>query len=161
MRFARTHRPQVEVGPGERVLAWANTDGDVVLAGTRDAVYLPHRVPWEEVESVGWDAESTTLRISEVGEWGEQRPEHAFVVAEPGRFLQLVRERVTASVVYQCAVAVADRRHLRVIARRAPGRPAELRWIYEYDDGVDPADPAVRLAAAEALATAQEELGER
>ena len=156
----RRGRPQVDVAPGERVLAWAVTADDVTVAGTRDAAYLPVRVPWEQVEAVSYDADTSTLRISEVGTWGEERPEHSFVIEEPGRFLELVRERVTASVVYQRHVPVSARRALRVIARRAPGRPAELHWIYEYDEGVDPDDPAVRLAAAEALAAAKEELGD-
>ena len=61
------------------------------------------------------------LRVSEVGAWGEPRPEHRFVIDEPGRLLELVRERVTASVVLQRHVPVDGRRGVRVIARRAPG----------------------------------------
>ena len=60
--------------------------------------------------------------------WGEQRPEHAFAIDEPGRLLELVRERVTASVVLQRHVPVDGRRGVRVIARRAPAadRPTLL-----------------------------------
>ena len=90
----RRARPQIDVGPGERVLAWAVAADGVTVAGTRDAAYLPVRVPWEQVEAVSYDADTSTLRISEVGTWGEQRPEHSFVIEEPGRFLELVRERV-------------------------------------------------------------------
>ena len=48
---------------------------------------------------------------------------------------------------------------LRVIARRAPRGDQPVRWIYEFDAGIDPADPAVRAAADEALALAQTEVG--
>ena len=48
---------------------------------------------------------------------------------------------------------------MRVIARRAPRGDQPVRWIYEYDDGVDPDDPAVRQAAEEALAAARAEVG--
>ena len=58
--------------------------------------------------------------------------------------LELVRERVTASVVLQRHVAVSGRRGLRVIARRAPRGNAPVDWFFEYDAGVDPDDAEVR-----------------
>ena len=70
-----------------------------------------------------------------------------------------MRERVTASVVLQRHVPLAGRRGLRVIARRAPRGNQPVAWFYEYDEGVDPADPAVRAAAEAALRDAREELG--
>ena len=56
-------------------------------------------------------------------------------------------------------VPIDGRRGVRVIARRAPAGDRRLRWIYEYDAGIDPDDPAVRLAAETALAAAQDEVG--
>ena len=85
--------------------------------------------------------------MAEVGRWGQPRREHSFVIAEPRRFLELVRERVTASVVLVRHAPVVGRRGVRVIARRAPAGDGELSWIYEYDAGIDPDDPTVRLAA--------------
>ncbi|WP_211348908.1 hypothetical protein [Nocardioides litoris] len=156
---ARRRRPDLEVGPGERLLAWATTDDGVVIGGTRDAFYAPVRVPWEQVEAADWDSETGSLRLSEVGEWGRPRPEHVYAVADPGRLLQLVRERVTASVVYQRHVPITGRRGIRVIARRPPARTTEVTWVYEFDEGIDPDDPFTRLAAAEALAAARIEVG--
>ena len=124
-----------------------------MLAGTRDAFYVAadggetRRVPWEQVEAADWDRDTDTFRLSEVGTWGEQRPIHTAVLADPGRLLELVRERVTASVVLQRHVVVDGRRGLRVIARRAPSGSGGVQWIYEYDEGVDPDDPAVREVA--------------
>jgi hypothetical protein len=152
-------RPDLDVGPGERLLAWAETDDGRVIGGTRDAFYAPERVPWEQVEAADWDRDTTVLRLSEVGAWGAERPEHVYDVAEPGRLVQLIRERVTASVVYQRHVPLDGRRGLRVIARRAPGLAGALTWVYEYDEGVDPDDPLVRLAAAQALEAARDEVG--
>jgi hypothetical protein len=34
-----------------------------------------------------------------------------------------------------------------------------VTWLYEFDEGVDPGDPAVLAAAREALAAAQAEVG--
>ena len=104
-----------------------------------------------------WGQRQPCLAV--VGSWGEQRPEHTFAIAEPGRLLELVRERVTASLVLQRDVPVTGRRGLRVIARRAPRGDRPLRWFYEYDAGVDPDDPRVRELAAQALAEARDEVG--
>ena len=146
------------------MLASAATDDGTVMAGTRDAFYVAagdevRRVPWEQVEAADWDRDTDTFRLSEVGSWGEQRPVHTAVLAEPGRLLELVRERVTASVVLQRHVMVSARRGLRVIARRAPSGAGGVQWVYEYDEGVDPDDPAVRALARDALETMRHEVG--
>jgi len=158
MRLRR--RPELEVAPGERLLAWTTTVDGIVIGGTRDALYLPERLPWEQVEAADWDSESATFRVREVGSWGRPCVEHEFTFEEPGRLLQLVRERVTASVVLQRHVPIRGKRGVRVIARRAPGRHDDLSWVYEFDEGVDPDDPEVRRLAAEALVAAREELGQ-
>lgn len=158
MRLRRS-RPPIEVGPGERVLAWAEA-AEGMVAGTRDALYVGStRIAWELVEAADWDRDTSVLRVSEVGTWGEHRPEHRFTIEEPGRLLELVRERVTASVVLQRHVPLQGRRGLRVIARRAPRGDRPVVWVFEYDAGIDPADPDVQRAAQEALAAAQEEVG--
>ena len=159
-RLRRRTSPAVAVGRGESVLAWARAVDGTVVAGTRDALYVgERRVAWEEVEAADWDRDSDLFRVSEVGRWGEQRVEHALRLEEPGRLLELVRERVTASVVMQWHVPVDDRRELRVIARRAPRGDRQVTWFHEYDEGVDPDDPEVRATAREALRQARAELG--
>jgi hypothetical protein len=160
----RTPAPAVAVGPGEKVLASATAADGTVLAGTRDAFYVvaggeTRRVPWEQVEAADWDRDTDMFRLSEVGSWGDQRPVHAATLTEPGRLLELVRERVTASVVLQRHVAVGGRRGLRVIARRAPSGAGGVQWVYEYDEGVDPDDPGVREAARTALELARRDVG--
>jgi hypothetical protein len=161
-RFRARERPPIEVAPGERLLAWAPTP-DGAIGGTRDALYIVStvvtRVPWEQVEAADWDVDASVLRVSEVGTWGEARPEHRFTIEEPGRLLELVRERVTASVVLQRHVPIRGRRGLRVIARRAPRGDRPISWIYEFDAGIDPDDPAVRQAAEEAPAAARADVG--
>ena len=160
MRLRRPARPAIDLGPGERLLAWTESASGDLVGGTRDALYVPAgRVPWEQVEAADWDKETSVLRVSEVGTWGERRPEHVFTLEQPGRLLELVRERVTASVVLQRHVPLAGRRGVRVIARRAPRGDQPMRWVFEYDEGVDPLDPAVQRAAEDALAAARDELG--
>ena len=164
MRLRRS-TPAISVGSGERVLAATTAQDGTVLAGTRDAFYARSaggevvRVPWEQVEAATWDAETDTFRLTEVGTWGQPRREHVAVLDEPGRLLELVRERVTASVVLQRHVKVDGRRGLRVIARRAPRGDRPVEWVYEYDEGVDPTDPRVADAAREALELARRDVG--
>jgi hypothetical protein len=153
------------------VLAWAESSSGAVVAGTRDALYVVSpgppssvepaetRLPWEQVEAADWNRDTSRLRISEVGSWGEERVEHTLTIEEPGRLLELVRERVTASVVLQRHVPLRGRRGLRVIARRAPRGDRPLVWFFEYDEGIDPHDPEVRAAAEAALAAARDEVG--
>ena len=165
MRSPRRARPDVPVGPGERVLAWAPLVDGAWAVGTRDALYLPGlRLPWEQVQAADWDPATDHLRVSEVGTWGEPRPVHDVSVADAAakhadRLLQLIRERVTASVLIQRHVRISGRRGLRVLARRAPSGHSEITWIYEYDEGIDPDDPFVRAAAESALEAARSDVG--
>lgn len=162
MRLPRK-RSSVEVAPGEAELARAASGAGVVV-GTREALYVPTsvgnlRVPWEQVESADWDNEAEVLRVREVGTWGDRRPEYRLALTDPGRLLELVRERVTATVLLQRHVAVDGSRGVRVIARRAPSGERAVTWLFEYDEGVDPDDPRVAAAAETVLAAAQEEVG--
>jgi hypothetical protein len=148
----------------DRVLASAVATDGTWLLGTRDALVIVEpaetiRLAWEHVETAHWDREEERLRVAEVGEFGQVRPVHTFTVREPGLLLQMVRERVTASVLLQRRVAVSGRRGLTVIARRPPRGQGEIIWACEYDAGVDPDDPDVRRAAEDAVRSAQDELG--
>jgi len=145
---------------GERVLASATTEDGTLVAGTRDHLLIgARRLLWERLQSADWDKESTTLRVAEVGDWGAERPVHELVLPEPGRLLELVRERLTASVVLQRHVAIRGRKGVFVIARRAPRGDGPLQWVYEFQEGIDPTDPAVRRAAEATLAAARDEVG--
>jgi hypothetical protein len=157
---ARAH-----LGRGERALARAVSNDGTWLLGTRDALVIVEpadtiRIPWERVETADWDRDEERLRVAEVGEFGRPRPVHVFEVPEPGLLLQMVRERVTASVLLQRRVPVVGRTGLMVIARRPPQGSGEITWAFEFDAGVDPDDPAVEAAAAQGLRAAQEELGQ-
>jgi len=153
---------QAGLARGERVLAFAN-DGDRWLLGTRSALVLVGedtvRLPWETVQAADWDQDESSLTVSEVGEFGRPRSAYVFTLANPALLLQLVRERVTASVVLQRGFQVAGKRGFKVIGRRSPeGGP--ITWMHEYDAGIDPDEPDVAAAAAEALAQARADVGE-
>lgn len=171
---------------GEKVLAATSTTDDRWLLGTRVALHVvpspkpspvseqsgeaaaqpssvvepvETRIPWESVERADWDRDEEQLVVTEVGEFGRVRPRHVFPVSEPGLLLELVRERVTASVVLQRRIFTDGTRGLLVIGRRPPTGEGEVIWAYQFDAGVDPEDPAVAAAAEEGLRAAQADLG--
>ncbi|MEQ6902612.1 hypothetical protein [Nocardioides sp. YIM 152588] len=150
--------PPLEVAAGERVLAWATGENGAV-GGSRQALYLPRRVPWERVASAEWDEESSLLRVTELAPWGEPQPVHERRLADAGLLLQLVRERVTASIVLQRHVVVPGLGGARVLARRPPSGTGALAFFVEYDEGLDPTDPRVGAVVDAALATAREDVG--
>lgn len=160
--FGRRSRGPVTV-PGARVLAsavdedghgWAATPGSLVLVHEDAAAGV--RVPWERVRGADWDSVTSTLKVTELGEWGRGRPVHTGRFTEAGALLEVVRERVTASVVWQQHVAVPGTgAGLLVMVRQGLTGDRERHWLVELDEGLDPDDPTVRTAADTALAQAR------
>ena len=149
---------------GERPLAWATARDGSWLIGTRRLLALVGAdevttLPWERVEDAGWDREEDRLRVTAIAEYGEPRPAYTFEMDEPALLLQMLRERVTASIVLQRRVPVRGRLGITVIGRRSPsGGP--VSWMHSYDAGLDPDDPEVAVVADLVLAQARAEVGE-
>lgn len=149
--------------PG-RVLASAAAKDGIWLAGTRHALIVVRdgqaaSLGWERVQHADWDADTSTLTVEEVRDYGGPVSASAYVLARPGSILTLVRERVTASIVVQRRVDLARRRGFTVVGRRAPDGMGPVTWAWAFDPGVNPLDPAVRSAAEQALREAQESVG--
>lgn len=149
----------------ERVLASAETEEGTWLLGTRDRLVIVAPagtvtlLSWERVHRADWESESSTLRVEEVQDWGAPVSLRSFVLEDPHVLLTLVRERVTASVVVQQRVDMERGRGLSVVGRRAPAGSGEITWAFEFDEGVDPDDPAVQVVAEAALRDAKDSLG--
>lgn len=152
---------------GERALAWASDASGRWYVGTNLALHLPgpagpapyRRVGWEDVQRADWDQESERLTIVEVAEYGDPEPADSFAVVEPGRLLELIRERVTNTVVCTVYARVRGKEGVSVVGRRSPARGEPVRWSYVLSSTLDPADPVVARVAAETLAQARGELG--
>ena len=149
---------------GEKALAFAQAADGSWLLGTRRSLVLVLtddvvHLPWEEVEDAAWNKDDGRLRITGVGQYGEPRPSYAFTMEDPALLLQLVRERVTASIVLQRRVPVRDKLGVTVIGRRSPAG-GEVSWMHAYDEGLDPMDPEGVAVADLALQQAQSEVGE-
>jgi hypothetical protein len=148
-----------------KVLAAAEAEDGTWLVATRDAwcAVTPDGVaevlPWERVHRADWDQDNAVLRVERVEDYGAPVSPRSWTVPEPGPLVDVLRERVTASVLMQRRIEVDKRRGFSIIARRPPSTPGEVTWAYELDAGVDPDDPAVAAAAEAALREAQESLG--
>lgn len=154
---------------GEKVLAYAQEAvpdrPERWLLGTRMALYVvsagedPVRLGWETIQAADWNLESETLTVSEIGQYGAPRAAYVFTLEAPALLLQLIRERVTASVVLQRGYLMDGKVGFKVIGRRAPaGGP--IAWMHEYDVGIDPDAEDVKVAAQEALLRARADVGE-
>ncbi|MGH3357006.1 MAG: hypothetical protein ACRDOJ_13995 [Nocardioidaceae bacterium] len=151
--------------PGESVRASAQDSEGRWYAGTERALIVPEgdhfrRVPWETIERAGWDRDSEHLVVVETAEFGRQQPTHRASLEAEGRLLELLRERVTASIVVTHFEPVEGKRGITVSARRSPHTDAELVWTVLVDKGLDADSPPVREAAKRGLAAARSEIGE-
>lgn len=149
---------------GERLLAATRDADGRQLVGSDRALYVPaeggwHRTPWQRIDHATWDRESEALVVVEVADYGQPQPRYEFAMADPGQFLELVRERVTASVLGTRHFPLPDGEWLQVIARRAPVADGEVDWSVRLADSLDPSDPSVLRLVDQALADARDELG--
>lgn len=164
MRLPRPVRvpAPLRAAAGERVLAWSPVE-DGWLAGTRGhLVHVPTegppvRLAWADVQAADWSQDEATLTVTEVGEFGATRGRRTFRLGEAALLLQLVRERVQASIVLQRHHVVSGKRGVRVVARRhADGT---IAWLVEYDEGVDPESPQTVRIVEKALVQARSDVG--
>ena len=149
---------------GESALATSADREGRWYVGTARALLVPEgggwrRVPWETVERATWDRDSEQLIVIETADFGRPQPAHRAALPDPERLLQLIRERVTASVVIKVFEPVEGKRGVTVSGRRSPHSDDEPMWSVLVDPGLDERSPQVRAAAERALAAAQSELG--
>ncbi|RJL21451.1 hypothetical protein [Bailinhaonella thermotolerans] len=153
MRFFRGLPAEARAGlrleRGERPLAHAVTPQGGHVVATTLALHLPTgaRLPWETVERAQWKDDWVHVFTTD----GE---EHHVRLSEAGRLPEVLRERVTASIVVNRHVRLdvggPEERGVRIMARRAPGSD-RLTWTFAFDEGLDPEDPGLRAAAEQAL----------
>lgn len=156
-------REALSLARGERILAAGQDADGVWLIGTDRSLYVgggPYtEMPWERVERATWDRDEEALVVEEVADFGEPQPRHVARLQDPRRLLELVRERVTASILLTRNVPVEGTRGIKLVARRSPVGQGEPQFSFWLADGIDPDDPAVRDASRRGIAVAREELG--
>jgi hypothetical protein len=150
---------------GERPLAWAADRDGRWHIGTDRALHLGvgagfHRLPWERIERADWHRDDERLAVVEVADWGEPEQRHDIGVAEPGQLLELLRERVTKSVLTTVYARVRRGAGLSVVARRSPSGDGPVAWSFVLAPGLDPTDPDVIEVAERTLREATAELAD-
>ena len=152
-------RDVLPLHPRERLLAVARlADGSWVAATPRALVLPGRRVDWSTVAHAEWSDERSQLRVDQMRTAGAEAETHRLVLDEPGRVPEVVRDRVTSSIVASRHTPVEGRAGVRVVARRVPGED-ELQWQVVVDRGLDPADPRVQAASHTAVSDLRRELG--
>lgn len=151
--------------PGDRVLAGAQARDGRWCVGSAAACHLlgddgVRTLPWEQLERADWDTETDTLTLVESAEWGEPENVTQLVLDDPRSLLELVRERITKSVLFSRFTRVVGKRGLSVVGRRSPTGDGPITWSYVVSAGLDPADPLLVEAAETALAEARRELAD-
>lgn len=106
-------------------------------------------VGWEYVARAWWDGEGLCVR--ETAPVGTRPVEHRVRVPEPGWLPEVIRERVTATIVVNQYARLRQEGGVRVVGRRRPGTD-EVLWTLMFDSSLDPADDELR-ARAESLLT--------
>ena len=152
------------LAPEERVLAAAQDTDTRWHVGTDLALHVTgadgiRRLLWQRIDRASWNPDDERLMVVEVADFGQPEPRFSLHVEQPGNLLELVRERVSASVLLTRNVPVAGSRGLKVIARRAPNGTGEIDWSFWLDRNLDPDDPEVLAAAERGLAESRSELG--
>ena len=143
----------------ERLLAVARlADGSWVAATPRALVLPGRRVDWSTVAHAEWSDERSQLRVDQLPTADGEAETHLLVLDEPGRLPEVVRDRVTSSIVASRHTSVEGKAGVRVVARRVPGED-ELQWQVVVDAGLDPADPRVQAVSAAAVSALRDELG--
>jgi hypothetical protein len=163
LRLPAEVRGRLDLEPSERPLAWATDRQGRWYVGTARALHLAaqggfRKLGWEQVERADWQRDVGVLVVVEVGEWGEPEPRTEIEVDEPGQLLDLLRERVTKSIVATVYARVRGRAGLSVIGRRSPVGDGPIQWSYLLAEGLDPADPQVVEVAERTLQEAEREL---
>jgi len=149
---------------GERVLASARGFTGEWYLGSNLALHLPatdgryRRLPWEEVERADWQREADRLAIVEVTDEEPSGRTTYVRIDDAGHLLELLRERVTKSVVCSLYSRVYGSAGLSVVGRRSPSGEGPVTWSYVLSPGLDARDPLVVHVAEATLDRAEREL---
>ena len=146
---------------GEKVLAWAplaRSRGHVALTVTHVHAALtgeqPIAVAWDAVAHASWDDPLLVVVFDADG----QQLRMSLDLAEPGDVPEVLRERVTSTVVFEGHRLLTAEVGARFIDRRAVGA-GPVRWSVAFDDPAAAANPANRALADTALAALRADVG--
>lgn len=157
--FGKRDKPPAAVTgllePGERIVSWADTSTDQVVAASTHGLWWPapegpRRIPWQFVDKVVWQADVLSVTEAEVGEDRmivEKPAVHARITV-PRDLPPTVRKRVEQNIV-RSELASVTGGAVRFVGRRVPGRDG-VTWWARLEPGT-PDTVSVRAAVAARL----------
>ncbi|NED96911.1 hypothetical protein G1H11_16515 [Phytoactinopolyspora alkaliphila] len=152
----RRQNPEIEgLWAAERVLVRADGPQGPVAATDQRLIWADGSIAWHEIERASWDGDDEVLTVEPVATSGRKRV-HRLPIATPGRLVDVVRERVVASVVISRHVPLRGRRGVRVTGRRQAD--GELIWSAVLDPGIDMRDAETRHQVDTAVAAVRHEV---
>lgn len=161
-RSERTPRAPgtVALADGERVLVEVTAVDGTVVVGTDRALHLGagQALGWHQIDRARWLGDDSALEVVSLPSGSSPAQTYRVAVPEPGRLPELVRERVTSTIVVSERVLLAGRASARIVARRVPGADG-VRWSVLYEDSVSATEPGVQAAAHDAVAGLRARLG--
>lgn len=157
-RLPAAVRDALELTRGERPLASAPTRGGSYVVATGLALHIPAetggflRLPWERIDRASWEADWLHVFQTAGG------AEHHVRFTDPGSVPEIVRERVTSTIMVNQQATLPGGGKVRITGRRSPGT-GEVRWAFVFDAGLDPADPGLRAQAEQLLEDLRRQTG--
>ena len=155
MKFRHRIPPEIaaaiELGSGEKPLAWASDDAGRYVVATHQSLILQRRPPvyerigWEEIDQASY--EDGVLNLTLVPDPSGAAARLRIRVGDDVELPIAVRDRVTASIVVNQHVRLRGRKGVRIVARRRAGE-ADLRWGFVFDSGLEPQDQLRERAEA-------------
>lgn len=152
----------LELGRGDRLLAWSSLVGGGAAAATiKDMRIVTPRGkkiirPWVDVDHAVWEQESRMLVIW----WVDSRQATGLEIQDDvGRLPEVIRERVQSSVVLAASVPLPDGRAARVALRRDTDGNLTAQSLVPA--GVKEAAPDVAAVLASAVAALWAEAGDQ
>ena len=149
----------LQVPSSERSMATAlgpATYEPPVVIATDKALYFatstePNRIDWPKISKVTWEEP-----------WLEVTTNENLLIKlhlDPcGDVPPVVRDRVTASVLFRETLTLASGGSITAIGRREPDR-TEVSWLIEFHGDLDPNDPLTSQGADTALRELRNTLG--
>jgi hypothetical protein len=135
--------------PDETVIASTPVpDGHLVVTSLGLWVPGPRRIGWHLISKVKWEGALRVVEAHEAGTEGpvvllEDLPPQRFAVAEPGRVLRAISQRVEGSIRHRERVESPG---VWILQRKIPGRDGVV-WQARGDAGVDLADVRTAVEA--------------
>lgn len=150
-------RSSLATQPGQtaRILAWATTSTGFCIASPATLSYGDEEgwkhVGWHDIERGAWNSELRKLTWALHATPGKPSPRGSLELVEPGRFPELFRERILATIAIEKFIPLVGERGVTISARRDLGGSGAIAWHSTLTRGLSWQTAGVRTAVDQAM----------